>query len=430
MGKPSAPKPADPKETAAAQTATNIGTAVSQQFLNNVNQNTPYGSLTYDQTGSYRYDDPVTGESYDIPTFTATQTLSPEQQQLFETNNQTQQNLAQFGANQSSRLDNLLSRPIDTEGLSDRGDASALRGLNLGNVGEVGDITRTYGTDFSEDRQRVEDALLQRLQPSMDRDLANLESRLASQGIRVGSEAYKAAMDDYGRSTNDARLSAILAGGQEQSRLAGLEAQRAAFENSAQGQAFDQDLTRTQLGNQNETTLFNTDLTRLNAQNTQRNQELQEVLGLRNQPLNELTAILSGSQVSQPNFVNPNVAQIPTTDFASIQANYDNAQQQAYQQQMAARGDMIGGILGFGGNILAAGPGSVGASLIGSDRRIKDDVKKVGKTDDGQPIYSFRYKQGGPIQMGLMAQEVEKKKPGAVKTVKGIKFVDYGKALS
>ena len=70
-----APKPPDPVKTGAAQTATNIGTAVASQFLNNVNQVTPEGNLEYSQNGTYTFTDPVSGESYDIPTFTATQTF-------------------------------------------------------------------------------------------------------------------------------------------------------------------------------------------------------------------------------------------------------------------------------------------------------------------------------------------------------------------
>lgn len=62
-----------------------------------------------------------------------------------------------------------------------------------------------------------------------------------------------------------------------------------------------------------------------------------------------------------------------------------------------------------------------------SDRRTKKDIKRIGKTDDGLPIYTFRYKAGGPIQMGVMAQDVEKVKPSAVKTVGGLKTVNYGK---
>jgi TRAP-type mannitol/chloroaromatic compound transport system permease large subunit len=61
------------------------------------------------------------------------------------------------------------------------------------------------------------------------------------------------------------------------------------------------------------------------------------------------------------------------------------------------------------------------------------DIKEVGKTKDGQKVYSWRYKHDGhkgPIHMGLMAQEVERKNPEAVIEHGGIKFVNYGKALA
>ncbi|PII38583.1 hypothetical protein T190_18770 [Sinorhizobium meliloti CCBAU 01290] len=41
MGKQKAPSPPDPNKTASAQTATNIGTAIANQTLGNVNQVTP-----------------------------------------------------------------------------------------------------------------------------------------------------------------------------------------------------------------------------------------------------------------------------------------------------------------------------------------------------------------------------------------------------
>ena len=472
MGKPKPPKPADPKETGAAQTATNIGTAIAQQNLNNVNQITPDGSLTYNQTGTYRYVDPLDGKVHNIPTYTATQTLSPEQQAIRDQNNRASLNLSRLGADQSARLNDLLSRPVDTNSLPARGDAYSIRQTNLqrvgygpglqtqlGDVGQVqrqiadsGPVTRTYGTNFSQDRQRVENALMDRMNPRLEQDRKRLESRLASQGIRIGSEAYNSAMDDYSRQTNDARLGAILNAGQEQSRLAGLEAARAGFENAAQAQVFGQNAANAQLANNAQAQAFqqeaaragfrndglqqmhqnrtqgigmdnqaavqetNADIARFNAANDARNQALQEQFAVRNQPINEITALMSGSQVQNPNFITPNTAQLATTDFAGIQANYDNLRQRQYEQQVAQSNSLFGGILGFGAALL-------------SDERAKKDIKKVGETNDGQNIYQYRYKSGGPIQMGLMAQEVEKKKPKAVADVGGIKMVDYGKAL-
>jgi len=63
-----------------------------------------------------------------------------------------------------------------------------------------------------------------------------------------------------------------------------------------------------------------------------------------------------------------------------------------------------------------------------SDRRVKHDVKEIGKTNDGQPIYSFKYNGDDSTQIGLMAQDVEKKHPDAVGEYGGIKTVDYKKA--
>lgn len=69
-----------------------------------------------------------------------------------------------------------------------------------------------------------------------------------------------------------------------------------------------------------------------------------------------------------------------------------------------------------------------------SDERLKEDAVRIGETDEGLPIYSYRYKgQGGPKQIGLMAQDVEKVHPEAVGLAAAAdgnyyKTVDYAKA--
>lgn len=78
---------------------------------------------------------------------------------------------------------------------------------------------------------------------------------------------------------------------------------------------------------------------------------------------------------------------------------------------------------------LTSGMGAAGGALLGllSDKRAKTDIKKVGKTDDGLGVYTYRYKGGQDTHMGVMAQEVEKKVPEAVKTgPDGYKRVNYG----
>lgn len=75
-----------------------------------------------------------------------------------------------------------------------------------------------------------------------------------------------------------------------------------------------------------------------------------------------------------------------------------------------------------------ADPGELDSAFSLSDERLKTDKKQVGKTKDGTPIYTYRMKGSAKKQMGVMAQDVEKKNPKAVRTHgSGFKMVDYSK---
>lgn len=90
------------------------------------------------------------------------------------------------------------------------------------------------------------------------------------------------------------------------------------------------------------------------------------------------------------------------------------AQYQADMQAEAARNKMIGDIIGTAGSFFMA-----------SDRRLKTDIKRVGTTDSGLPIYTYKYKGQNTTQMGVMAQDVEKVNPDAVAEFNGFKAVNY-----
>ena len=88
-------------------------------------------------------------------------------------------------------------------------------------------------------------------------------------------------------------------------------------------------------------------------------------------------------------------------------------------------------------SMLGAGLGAAGTFaqflpfLPFSDKRLKEDIKPVGKTFDGQNIYSYRFLGEPRHQIGLMAQEVEERDPDAVVTdSRGWKHVDYGRATA
>jgi len=63
----------------------------------------------------------------------------------------------------------------------------------------------------------------------------------------------------------------------------------------------------------------------------------------------------------------------------------------------------ISGVLGIGGSLMKM-----------SDRRLKTDIKDIGRTHDDQKIYSYRFKGSNTPQIGMMADEVERKTPEAV----------------
>ena len=69
--------------------------------------------------------------------------------------------------------------------------------------------------------------------------------------------------------------------------------------------------------------------------------------------------------------------------------------------------------------------GSTTTGVQSSDRRLKHDIKEIGKTFDGEPLYSFKYNGDDKIHFGPMAQNVEKRHPENVGLAGGYKTVDY-----
>lgn len=145
-----------------------------------------------------------------------------------------------------------------------------------------------------------------------------------------------------------------------------------------------------------------------------------ESLAQRNQPINEISALMSGSQVSNPTFQSTPQTSVAGTDVAGITQNSYLDQNQQAQQSVAANNAMMGGLFGLGGTL-----GGMGIYKY-SDRRLKTDIVRVGALENGVPLYRYRYKSGGPHEIGVMADELENVLPAAVsEDVFGYKRVDY-----
>ncbi len=410
MGKsspPAPPPPPDPARVAQAQTGSNVTTAISNSILGNADTSGPYGSTTNNISGYETVTDPSTGTSYQVPRFSQTTTLSPEQQQLYNQQVGLQQQLGGIASQQAGRIGDLLGRPISTAGLpalqstvnnpalmTDFGNTSTRVQTGLGNTQNqiTGQFAATKpmdysigANDFSADRQKVEDALFARLNPQLERDRDQLETRLINQGFVRGTEGFNQAMDEQTRQSNDARLGVIREGGAEQSRLFGLEErkgqfqnqavaqdfaqnleragflnsaqaqefaqilQRGTFANAAQEQEFGQLLQRAGFYNQAAGQQFNQDLSAAQFGNQARGQGLQETLALRNQPINEISALMSGSQVSLPNtpqYQGGQVAATPIGDYMYQNANMQNQQWMTQAQMQAQQQAGLYGALG------------------------------------------------------------------------------------
>lgn len=334
MGKPKQPKAPDPKETAAAQTGTNVTTALANAQLGNVNQYGPDGSVVYSTNGSKSFTDPTSGATYNIPQYAQTTTLSQQQQAIKDQSDAASLNLGTIANQQSNFLKDYLAKPVNLDT-----SATEARTMELAN---------------------------QRLAPQIAQRDEDLRTRLANQGIKAGSDAYDRELNTFNQGTNDAYNQLILQG---------------------HGQA------------------------------------VQDLLTQRNQPLNEISALMSGSQVSMPQFgAGTNQPSLPNVDYAGmVDQNYQN-QVGAYNTQMQQSNGLIGGLFGLGGKLIGL-----------SDERAKKDIKKVGELA-GHKLYSYQYKKGkgdGKHHVGVMAQEVEKTRPDAVSTRSdGLKQVDYGRLFA
>jgi len=437
----SAPPAPDPYAVSGAQAASNADTARLNARLNRVNQVTPYGSLTYSQGPGSTFDQagydramqtytqaqqagqngaPIYGSGEEAgriigygqgtpgtagaapdraqfttpgsDEWTANISLSPAQQALLDQDNRIKAQLGSTAESQLGRVNAAMSQPFDTSGMTayrstpqgggaqnfTAPQANYMRDIAGGNI-----QTSLPNSDYGAQRTSVENAIYSRLNPQLERDRQAQEARLANQGLAIGSEGYREEMDALGRQANDARMQAILAGGQEQSRLAGLDLQAGQFANQAQQQGFGQNATRAALNNSVNDTQFNQGIqtagfnNQANQQNfaqqiaasqandRQRQQQMQEQAYLRGLPMNELNALRSGSQVVNPQFSPTPQTNVAGTDVAGNIWNAYNANVANANADQAGNNSFLSGLFGLGTAALGAPTNSIFGKMLG-----------------------------------------------------------------
>jgi len=174
-------------------------------------------------------------------------------------------------------------------------------------------------------RQNVFTGIQERARPWQTRQLDALEGRLTNQGINIGTDAWNTEMDRYQTGINDFNLAADASALNQMSALYQLEG-------------------------------------------SQRDRAINELIQQRTQPLNELSAMLSGTAVQRPSFVPAPAPQVQPGDLqGATYANYQGAlnnYNQAFGANLAMQQGLQGGLFGLG----AAGLGAYGMSQYGGGR--------------------------------------------------------------
>jgi hypothetical protein len=221
-----------------------------------------------------------------------------------------------------------------------------------------------------------------RLDPRFESERIAMENQLANSGIGRGSEAYSSAMRDFNLGKTDAYQTAlntaIQAGGAEQSRLFGIGTQ--ARQNAIaeqnylralpaaeqaqlmgmygqeqalrQGQfdamgavrdrEIDEQLRQRQIPMQEMQNLAQAQTGLFGLSDQQRQRVVQEQAYLRNLPLNETAALMSGTQIQTPTFGAAAQSAIAAPDYAGLTASDYANRVNAYNTQLGLQGAKYG----------------------------------------------------------------------------------------
>jgi len=377
----------------------------TQTEANRANQVTPDGRVDWTQDPSGKW--------------TQTTTLSPEAQSAYDAQARIKSGLSGTAEGMIKGIGDTYDTPMDWSKASAAGTPATAPGADaytkygtgpkfdrLTNAG-LGEMP---GADDAT-RQRVEDALYQRqtsrLNPQWEQEQTNRLDRLYAMGGREADPGFEMSMGNFARDKNDAyaqaRNDAIIGGGAEQSRLFDLGMQRrqqgwqeAGDINTQNNAASQQEFGNANLASDQWNTLAGKDYqdrrTAASDLTAERERQIQEMIMQRNQPLNEMTGLLTGREIGMPGFsggANTTAGAAEAGDYYG--AFTDNQAAQAAKKEAAA-------------NRTAGLASSAMGMFSFSDRRLKSNIVRIGSTPAGYGVYS--YDIFGKRSIGVMADEV------------------------
>jgi hypothetical protein len=378
MGKKAPAPPPVPDYAGAAQQqgAANIEAARATAKLGNPNIYGPLGSQTISYEG-------------DIPTIR--QSLTPDAQATLGAQQGVERSLAELGQQGVAQAKTILGTPFNPNlpGI-DTSIAESVSPVNQATYNAGSAQRSVTGPTFQQgiDTSGIaampvnagmtgQQAIMSRLQPQLAQNENATRQRLANQGLVTGGEAYENEMRTMGQNRNDLELQAAAQGinldammnqqgfGQAQARgQFGNEAQQsqfnAALQNAGMGNTALQQDYQNQLAAQTAQNAaiaqnYNQQLGMAQFGNTAQQQSLDQQLALRNQPLNQITGLMSGSQIQMPQFQGyqgANIAAAPI--YQGVQDTFQGQMDQYALKQQSKNAGM-GGMMSTLGSLGGAG---------------------------------------------------------------------------
>lgn len=345
------------KDTAAG----NLAMAQNATNANRVNQNTPYGNLSYSQTT----------DANGNPVWTANQTMPGQLSSAVNGN---------FGV-----MANTYNNPLTSPTFNSVGDmpsmnyygsrlnqqqfnpATQLLPLPQYNVNTQIDQSKlpTFGINPG---QSYEQGIMARLQPTIQRDRQSLGAQLANQGIVPGTKAYETAMTLQGQKENDAMTSAVVGGMQtglqaNQQRF-GQEAQQVGLNLAGQEQSFTQPLrVNTQNMGANELA-YNQQFANQGLGMKAQDQAFQQALAKYMAPA-QVGALLKG--IATPSYVTPyNQPGTPGADLTGAMGMTQQSNQNNANANNAYNNALMSGLFTLGGAAIMSPTGTFGNPFGGS----------------------------------------------------------------
>ena len=318
-GKGSAPPPPDYAGAAREQGQQSKEITNMQNFANRPNQTTPWGGTTW---STQAVTDPATGQQ--VTQWNQNLEVAPQAQEALDSQMALQSGRSRLAESMLPRARQEVSNPWDFSQFTTR------KGIS-------GETTQAGTPEaFVQDRQRIENAMFDRMRPEHQFQNEALRTQLSNQGITEGSEAYDRAQRQQADLQARERFNALEIGGNEQQRMQSAQLAR-------EGQAFGQDVTDA------------------NFTNNLRQQEIAEEMQRRGMSLNEINALITGQQVQTPQM--PGFVTAQRADPAQLlQATQLQGQYglDAYNaKQMGAQG-MMSGLFGLGNTGLTYALGGFG----------------------------------------------------------------------